>query len=404
MTTLTTGTLQTWAIPVLESEIEKLNKRAARCNCPIITMRVVREFKQVVGKNAIGDDIVHLMAEVEISGDAPRINGWTLVAKLTPLGEGNLVQSAEGVELDEKYRTIEMKCDHCNTNRRRKDVFVIRNEVGEEKVIGRNCLADFLRTNRFEGMIYWADAVGSFVGGFDEFERRHGERREQGTPVESWLRTASVVIRKLGWLGRGAAREQGKEGTASADTVAYLEWEPDFPAGTKDKFCRRHDLYITDFDREQVTKALAWIAANEETGAYHHNLRLACAADRVTSQTAGLVTSLIIAYQKAMELEVKKAEYRKKAADKQWVGEIKKRMRGIELKVLATRSYDSDWGVTTLVRFADADENSIIWWASGDRSEEFEVGETYKVDATVKKHDEHETYGKQTVVNRVTVK
>jgi len=404
MTTLTTGTLQTWAVSILEEELAKLNKRAARCNCPLVSYRVLRTYKEAVGKNVLGDDIIKEFAEVEISGDAPRIDGWELVAKLSPMEGGNLVQSAEGVELDPKYRTVDMYCDHCGTTRRRKDVFVIRHENGEERVIGRNCLADFLRTNKFTAMIYWADVVNEFVGGLDEFERYAGERQPKGTPIETWLHTSSIVIRKIGWVSRGAARERGDENAATVDTVAYLEWTPDFPAGTKEKFCRHHNLYFTDYDRELAADALAWIETNEDTGDYIHNLRLACKAGVVTEKTAGLVTSLIPAYRKAMDKEAKKAEYRKRAADRVWIGEIKKRMRGLEVKVLGMSSHDSDWGATTLVRFADADENSIIWWASGDKTEEFTVGETYKVDATVKKHDEHEVYGKQTVVNRVTVK
>jgi len=402
MPTLTTGTLQTWALPILQDELAKLNKRAIRCNCPPVSFRILRRFTQVVGTNVLGDDIVHEMAEVEIAGDAPRINGWEIVAKLTPLGDGNLVQSGEDTELDPRYRTMDMKCDHCETKRRRNDVFVIRHESGEEKVIGRNCLADFLRTNKFAGMIYWADAINAFIGGVDEFEELHGGRREQSTPIETWVRTSSVVIRKLGWVSKGVARERGEEGSATVDKVVYLEWTPETDA--KVKFCRHRDLFITDYDKDLAAEALAWIKANKDEGDYMHNLRLACEAGVVIAQTAGLVTSLIPAYRKAMDKEAKKAEYRKRAADRVWIGEIKKRMRGLEVKVLGMSSHDSDWGVTTLVRFADADENSIIWWASGDKTEEFTIGETYKVDATVKKHDEHEVYGKQTVVNRVTVK
>jgi len=396
---LTTGTIQTWAIPVLEEKLAKLNTRAAKCKCPPLSFSILRRYKKVVGQNAIGDDIVRELADVVINGDAPRINGWELVAKLTPMEGGNLVQSAEGIEIDPKYRTIGMKCDHCGTNRRRNDVFVIR-KGDEERVIGRNCLADFLRTNNLDSLIYWADAVQDFLGALEDCES--AGRREVATPIVAWLRTSSVCVRKLGWLGKGTAAEQGREGSATADIVTYLEWTPH--NDSKVEYCRKNDLHVTDYDRELVDKALEWIRASEDEGDYMYNLRLACRAEYVTAKTSGLATSLIIAYQKALEKEAKREEYRAKAGERVWLGNIKERLRGLEVKVLGLRSYDSDWGVTTLVRFADKDENSIIWWASGDRSEEFEVGGTYKVDATVKKHDDHDTYGKQTVVNRVTVK
>jgi len=406
-TTIASGTLQTWAIPVLQERVDKLNRRAAKCKCEPLALRVLRSYDRVIGKDALGSDRVVNLSDVEIEGTAPRINGWVLVAKLTPTEGGNFVKAVPGLEgdLDPKYRTIEMRCDHCRSKRRRNDVFVIRNESGVEKVIGRNCLADFIRTADFEAMIAWADFIDKCdINADSDWEGMGGGRVTPTSPILYWLETISICVRKLGWLSRSAAFESGREGSATADTVVYLHWAPD-PYGKKREFCQKNDLYATDHDKALAVKALEWVRSlTDTTGDYLYNLKLACGRDYVDRESAGLVSSLIQAYQRAIEEEIKRMQLRKAAVNRGWVGEVKQRLRNIRLTVLGTNSFDGEWGVRTLIRFADENENVLIWWASGDRTEEFEQGATYVVDATVKKHDDHETYGKQTVVNRVTVK
>lgn len=408
-TTIASSTLQTWAIPVLCERIGKLNRRAAKCRCEPLVLRVLRSYDKVVGKDALGSDRIVNLSDVEIEGVAPRINGWMLVAKITPAEstDGNFVKTVPSLkgDLNPKYRTIEMKCDHCQSVRRRRDVFVIRNESGDEKVIGRNCLADFIRTADFEAMIAWADFIDKCdgIGTDTDWEGMGGGRHRPTSPILYWLETTSICMRRLGWLSRGNARETDREGSATADTVIYLHWVPD--SGSKATYCRENNLYATDHDKALATKALEWVRGLPETmEGYLYNLKLACGRDYVDDETAGLVSSLIQAYQREMEDEVKRTQSHKAAAQREYVGEIKQRLRNIKLTVLGANSFEGDWGVRTLIRFGDENENILIWWATGDRTEEFEQGRTYTVDATVKKHDDHATYGKQTVVNRVTIK
>ena len=67
--------------------------------------------------------------------------------------------------------------------------------------------------------------------------------------------------------------------------------------------------------------------------------------------------------------------------------------------------YTSDWGTTTRLTFFQG-SNCIVWWASS--TGDFEVGQTYDLVATPKKHEEYYNERKaittkQTIVNRVAV-
>ena len=93
---------------------------------------------------------------------------------------------------------------------------------------------------------------------------------------------------------------------------------------------------------------------------------------------------------------------------KVYFGEPKVRVRGISATCVGVNSFEGHYGVTTLVRFehriSESEYAVLVWFASGDKTEDFEAGEDYTFDATVKGHDEHDKYGKQTKINRVTVK
>jgi hypothetical protein len=408
------GTIQTWAIQVLEEKITKLNKRAEKCGCEPMKVNVLNVYEKENGKDNFGNIKMISVADVEVTGDIPRINGWYLRAVVTP-AEGtdyNFVKSAgDQEELDKSYRTIDMRCDHCKHNRRRKDVFVIKNDdTGEERVIGRNCLADFCRTGNPEAMVAHADWISQLSGelgedyGCDLYDGPRGRYLPE-TPIQYFIETVSIFVRKLGWLSRGAAIDT-EESTASQ--VGWFLWTPDTGQNGKDKesLVQRKDLHITDFDKELAAEALAWARniSRDVDNDYLYNLALACQSETVNPKASGLVASLIVAYKRAREQEIKRREFEKASGNKEWVGELGVRIRGLELTVVGTSSHDSVYGVKTFIRFKDANENSVVWSASGDKTEDFTEGSTYVVDATPKKHDKHATFGKQTFVNRVTIK
>jgi hypothetical protein len=55
------------------------------------------------------------------------------------------------------------------------------------------------------------------------------------------------------------------------------------------------------------------------------------------------------------------------------------------------RELESDWGISTLHRFRDADANLAVWFASGSVFYHgLEPGKTYRLRATVKDHTDYQ--------------
>jgi len=124
--------------------VDKLNKRADRHGMNKLVVTVKRTFK-VRNEETGVDENRH---DVEIDGHAPCIDGWHLAAVLSRNDcIGILVKTVPGKFADcdySEYRDHDFSCDHCGFNRRRNDVFVLVKD-GKQQVVGRNCLADFLR-------------------------------------------------------------------------------------------------------------------------------------------------------------------------------------------------------------------------------------------------------------------
>lgn len=410
MVTLATERRTLGAIARLQDKVKRLNRRAIRLGQPEMVVKV-GEPEPVKRRTPAGLDYTVWVADVTVEGCAPRINGWEVVARIEFTDAGNLVHYVPGItDIDHRYRAIGNECEHCNTIRRRNDIIVIRHSDGRELCVGRNCLADFVRTDDTESLMAYASIRDDLqVHDCDEDSDYRGGRVKPMESVETILRAASICIRKLGWRSASADYDDGL-GCTKDDVLALL-YPPIGTQGRKDweKWIKDNDLHVSDYDRERATNVLEWLRSVEPGNSnYLENLKVLAQLDHVGYDKFGYLVSAIIAYEKHCEHEVACKERDKKKGQKVYWGSPKKRERNVRATCKGIHSFDGHYGVTTIVRFEhrinDAEYAVLVWFASGDRTEEFDLDEEYTFDATCKDHNDHETYGKQTRITRVTVK
>src|SRR6266702_4050641 len=68
-------------IASLEESIAHLNRRAKRLGTPAITLEKL-ELERVVTTDDFGVETVTFLQIVCVSGEAPKVNGWTFIATL----------------------------------------------------------------------------------------------------------------------------------------------------------------------------------------------------------------------------------------------------------------------------------------------------------------------------------
>lgn len=363
----------------LKGKIEKLNKKAEKLGCEPITLEVIDE--KFEPKNDEGTEFEKFLV-VEIKGQKPMINGWTFVATLEHSHEhGNIVRTVPGESVPEEYRTVEPRCDHCQTRRYRKDTFLVRNEQGEIKQVGRNCLKDFLGHSDPHHIAEYAEMLIELEEWANDYTPHTGVRDDRYIDLKTYLTYVAECIRRFGWVSRVRAYEYEEESTANRALREMFPFNP-----------RYREVFPGEEAKQLAEAALVWAREEmEPNNDYLHNLKVLVSSGVIEWRDTGLAASIIIAYQKAKE----KKKQREKS---EHIGEVGERIE-VDVVVEKVHVFENDWGTTKLHRFKDDKGNVIVWFASNELLEE---GKNYKIRGTVREHSEYRGV-KQTVLTRCKV-
>jgi hypothetical protein len=379
-------------IEKLETEVGRLNRRAAKLGLPAIQLRIGAIEKVSAGV----PEAVHKRAEVSLVGDAPKLAGWTFMATVDHLSNG-LITSYPGCSLDLRpFRGTDATCDHCQVNRKRHETFIVQKNDSTVKRVGRTCLKDFMGSHGNPAAL-----IGHLNLWGKAFEALEGaEAAGVGTATHTlelqvFLGYVAQEMRERGWLSRGKAYESGGEATADRAQGAY--WSRGTSAYTQRQ--------PTPEDELRGKKAVVWAQAltdkEVEDNDYLYNLRAVCQDVYIRPKRGGLAGSVIVAAERAFA----------KANDIQrsnlHIGLVKERLT-LGLTLVDFRETGSFYGVSYLHRFEDAAGNCLIWFANnpefvrdGSNKRRMVVGETLTLAGTVKKHDDFK--GRlQTNLNRVS--
>lgn len=373
----------------LKAAFEKLNKKAEKYNTDKLDFVTVDE-------PYLKDNL--LWQDIEVAGMIPVVGDFTLVGVLETLSEGtNIVKTVPGENLPEEYRNNSFFCDHCQTNRYRKEVIVVRNnETGECIQLGKNCLKDYLGIS-LEHLVNRFSWLNDLIENNSDPDFQGSGSTIYSCSVRHFLATCAKVINTIGFVSK---KQADIEERMSTSNLCY-----DIVFGTRVSYINRliaeYSLRdLEDKEYELADAALAWIKdVNDSGNDYLYNLKVISGQEEVSSKRFGFLASLIPAYQRHLGFEAEKKRKLESQKDSEFVGEEKKRMVFEDLEVVFIRLIDTAYGTSTMIKFIDPNGNNLVWFGSGNITE-YNVGEKYTVKATVKKHDTYNGIS-QTVINRV---
>jgi len=134
--------IPTYNLNKLNKLVEKLSKKT--------------EVKYSVDKNDIQYDyiwisernkLVYETIAVELEVDY-KLGDYEVVAEIEHTDNGNIIRHINlQYEVPEKFRISEPYCEHCHTNRMRKNTFLLVNKEGNYKQVGRSCLNEYTGTD-----------------------------------------------------------------------------------------------------------------------------------------------------------------------------------------------------------------------------------------------------------------
>jgi hypothetical protein len=399
--------MATYRIPesnleVLKERVAKLQRRAAKLNCGEISFSIgqfediplylsLEGYTETPNNRPSGQ--FRRYYSVEVSGQAPRINGWTLAGTIEHIGEaGNVLRMVPDTPaVPVEYRNASPACDHCRLDRNRRDTFLVISEAGEWKQVGRQCLADFLGHVSPEALAEYAELLAQCAGlceDADEFDGGHYcEPRYGLLEVLEWT---AASIRNDGWVSR--RESEIKLCSATADRVLNL---------ITNAQARR--LEVTEEDENLAAQSLAWsegLGERSDLNDYLHNLSVLAKSGAINRKGFGLACSMVSAYMRELEMEIKQAKQAEDAAKSNFVGTVGERTT-FELTVVKAMPVESVYGVSTLYKLVDGTGNYVTWFSSSAGTD-LTVGQTYTLKATVKKHEDYRGT-KQTVITRAKI-
>jgi len=423
----------------LRSQIAKLNRRALKIRCPLITMtesvnRTERAYINATGTDGlwithgqpipsgmVATGVVRVWHDVTINGTAPKFNGWSFIATLEPLdadGEQlNIILVVPGEKCPGEFLRRVGVCDHCKARRNRKQTFVVRHDDGRCIAVGRQCIKDFLGHADPLALAGWAELLCSLGGVCADAEKEDwlggGGRAEARFSIDRFLAQTAAACRLDGYVSRKAARARCDDMSTAGSTADNVVWLIDPPKFGSDHDAREHReekkrLEPTDADVALADEALEWALAMDidalaesDGNGYLLNVAAVARAGNVTRKTAGIAASII----SAMNRERVRAEESKAMGPSEHVG-ITGRKVELSAKFLGATAYEGPYGVTWVTRFAahnkatDAYSDDVVWFASSRIG--MSIGECGTVMATVKSHGVRNGR-KQTVITRAKV-
>ncbi len=363
-------------LPALRERFAKIAKRAAKLGVTPPSFDVVGTF-MFEWRDRNDAPRVTEKARIIVSGDRPRINGWSFVARIDHMEEGNVLSVGDrSVEIPAHFRTAPCVCEHCNLRRRRIATYMLHSDDGAWKQVGASCLTDFLGHPHPEAIAALAEFWGDIEDACDDagdHEGGSGERRSDGYGMVAFMERVAQAIRLYGWTSRKTAEERSMLSTCS-EALYMLN-----PPKTAPRPARPEPI-----DRERAAAAIEWARSlPEDCDDYLWNLRTAARREYVTRVTYGLMASALPAYDRSLAKRAQKHP-------SEWIGVVKvkgdRKYKAPTFRLTVDRVIDlqGEWGTSWINIMHDVDGNVVTWKTTTGGLDQ---GRTYDVTGTVEAHE-----------------
>lgn len=380
------------------------NKAAEKLGAMPLVLVTLGSEERVIGRDrdAMGEvvDVTALFVEVEITGEIPTLEGgWKLLAVINHEEGVPIYKVVPGETLPERPATF--GCDHCDTNRRRNDTFVVQDDLGELRQVGRNCLADFLGSATFspENILGYLSGLEAASHSIDWDSSFGGGKVKVG--VGTIVLAAAACVDAFGWTPRS---KSGVDARATADDVMQYLFPPKYQDEGHKRFVEAIRAHFTPGLKDEAKAAVEWaknLSAKEtQNSEYLYNLKTVAHLEAVNADKLGIVASLIAAYRREQD-SLRRFEAKARASGHLQAEVGQRLVLTVTLKEM--RTFETVYGFSHKCELETEDGVVLVWWASNDPTigpDAWAKGEKRTVKATVKKHDEWKGI-KQTVVSRI---
>ena len=401
----------------LEKKLKRIGKKCAKHGNPFTYNVVGTEYQE--REDEYKNKIKYKFYLVEVEGTA-RIDDWECVASIEIHPSGNIIRNINTtIEVPKRFWHTENVCEHCNTRRQRKNLYIVHNvKTDEYRQVGKNCLLEYT-----DGLN--AEYVASFIDGITELEEFDGFIGGGGEiyfDVKDVIGRAAELINKVGYFNSDAGDISTRycvEDIMAGNYIAKIDMiERRFHYYHFDNVSlKSSDFYKPETD-EKVEKIIEYYkgldAANSD---FIHNIQVFLKDGCVKFRDFGYVCYLPAGYDKYIQREIARAERVKADGASKHFGEVKKRYKDVKAITFDTLfCYNNQWGGGYCHKITLEGGEQLIWKTSKSAMETIAEDQKINYDKidfddwliesatfTVKNHGEYKGTA-QTDVTRVVTK
>lgn len=283
------------------------------------------------------------------------------------------------ITIDNKYRNIESKCNHCNINRKRNTTVLLQDLDAPEKIIqvGLTCLKEYTGISDI-------DVIKSYIDLQDIFSDEVYIDHKSYNSYPRYVKTIAYLAYSIEMI-----ETEGYQKEITKEQAWWKAYEHE--TNTIDK------KYI-----KKVEDVLDFFAIRKFQNNFLENTKTLLSNEY--SKMSGLIAYAYLAYQKQLEYEISQKEKVNKMSN--YVGNIGERI-DIEVYLVRRFAFESFYGVQQLYIFKDEKNNLYKWKTSkyivDSKGQSIEMNENkIFMKGTIKAHEEYKGV-KQTELTRCRI-
>lgn len=378
----------TYTIPAivkdeLQKKLEKLSKKANAYGSHlewrfsdefVVTRNICTVDPVTKTQEKTGDEKVFAV-DITIDSDIIKKDGYTVVAQIEAIGNGqNIVKMFDDTPAETAWYTTQLFCEHCGTHRFRKFAFIVKDEAGNCKMVGKSCLKDYCGIDP-NWIAMSQQLTDEILNDYDIDEYDFSGSGEYGYEVVRMIAEAYDIIKEHGYV-------KSDEEHSTKSRLMY-ETRTD-PSEEGMKFAEQMQDELSKADFSELSSFLC-------------NVKNLIAAKYCRMNAFGYIAYAPVAFKNLMKKKEQEQNREEAKGLSNYIGNIGDKIT-VEVKdVKLVTSWETVYGFTHLYKFTTTDNNVLVWYASKCIDENVK-----KIAGTIKDHKEYDGE-KQTVLTRCKV-
>ena len=365
----------------LQKKLESLSKKANKYGNHlawsfseefVVTRSIytVEDNKQV----KTGEENVYAV-EITIESDIIKKDGYTVVGQIEAIEYGkNIVKMFDDTPIETAWYTTQLYCEHCGFNRMRRFVFIVKDESGQRKLVGKTCLKDYCGIDP-KWIAMSEQLTDEIVNDYDIDEYDFSGSGEFGYDTVRMIAEAYDIIKEHGYI------KSDEEHSTKSRLMYETRSEPSEEAV---KFAEQMRDELSKADFSELTDFL-------------RNVKNLISAKFCRMNAFGYIAYAPVAFKNLLKKREQEQNREEAKGMSNYVGNVGERITADVKDVKLVTSWETLYGWTHLYKFTTTDNNTLVWFASKCIDENLK-----KITGTIKDHSEYDGE-KQTILTRCKV-